>query len=250
MRSRSSLGQNPLGQNPSSLILKNNHAQNNPVKREVRWGADENRTYDREEGGLSPEPVVRRAGVDPKEPQVALTRPVRSILKTAMPTKAEQEMLERLNTIRAQTNETTKRAEEAATQARAKQARANTSPEAQTTIQYRGEAPVVNEQSLLETFATQSGKVMGGVAESAQVVGQNIQQVAAQNIQSLLNFSPFGGPAQAEAPRVDGPDKKNANTRSSQGQVQGPRPEGRSWEQIVTSRREGGRGGETGGGRG
>ena len=83
---------------------------------------------------------------------------------------------------------------------------------------------------------------MGGVAESAQVAGQNIQQVVGQNIQSLLNFSPFGGPAQAEAPRVDGPGNKNASTGSFQTQVQGPRPEG-SWEQRVTSDKGGGRGG-------
>ena len=229
MRSRSSLGQNAF-----SSILKNNGLQNNSVKKEVRWGADENRTYDREEGGLSPEPVVRRAGVDPKEPQVALTRPVRSILKTAMPPKAEQEMLERIKIIRNQASQNAERAEEAAMQVRA------TSPKTPTTNQYRREAPVVKEQSLLENLTTQltgvqktTGEVMGGVAGSAQVVGQNIQSL-------FENFSPFGGPAKAEAPRVAGPNNKKANTESSQTQVQGPRPEGNSWGERVTSDKGGG----------
>ena len=156
--------------------------------------------------------------------------------------------------LEAQTNESTKRAEEAATQARAKQARANTTTTP--TNQYRREASVVKEQSLLENLTTQltgvqktTGEVMGGVAGSAQVVGQNIQQVVEQNIQSLFeNFSPFGGPAKAEAPRVDGPGNKKANTEPFPRQVQGPRPEERKWTQIVTSNERGGRGG--GGGRG
>ena len=174
----------------------------------------------------------------------------------------EQKMLEQLEINRAKARKATERGEEAATQARA-----NTSPEAPTTIQYRREAPVVKEQSLLETFATQSGKVMGGVAESAQVVGQNIQQVAAQNIQSLIgnsflgNLLPSDKSLQSGSSLPSGPEEVpqrvsrpngtgNDNIKPHPTQVQGPHPERDSWQQRVTSSREGGRGGETGGGRG
>ena len=225
----------PSGRNVSSSILKNN-GLNAHVKKQVTFGEHKEQTYDREKGGISKEPVVTRALVNNTE-QVAAQSPQ----ENAKLTRTEKEMTDIIKKLAAQTNETTKRAEEAAMQARANQARANTTT-TPTTIQHRREASAVNEQSPLENFATQSGKVMGGVAESAQVVGQNIQQVVGQNIQSLLNFSPFGGPAKAEAPRVAGPNNKKANTESSQTQSQGPRPEG-SWEQRVTSDKGGGRGG-------
>ena len=104
MRSRSSLGQNPL-----LPILRNQGVKNKDVANRVRWGKDENRTYDREEGGISKEPVVTRALVNNTE-QVAAQSPQ----ENAKLTRTEKEMTGIIRKLEAQTNETTKRAEEAA----------------------------------------------------------------------------------------------------------------------------------------
>ena len=195
-------------------------------KRTVRWGEDEKRTYDREEGGLSQNKYIPRAGVNnPLEDRSGV----------------------QFTSQNATGLEATQRAEQAASAAR--RATRKNMPTNPNSSRDTKEEPVVNEPSQFGIFATQltgaqtqiqntTGELMNGVAEGVSFIGKSLLGNLLQSGNSLPT-----GPEEAKAQKsqsVSGPNG-TGNSRPAQG----PRP-----ESYWVDRTSGNTGGRVGGGRG
>jgi hypothetical protein len=198
-------------------------------KRTVRWGENEKRTYDRDEGGLSQDTYIPRAGVNnPLEGRSGVQFTSENATGLEATQRAEQAA------------SAARRAEQAASEARrATRKNMPTNPNSPPDTR---EEQVVNESSqLFKNIATQ---LTGAPTQIQNATGKVMDEVVGGVKSFLSNLLPTG-PEQAEAQKpqsVSGPNGTgNGNRKPPERQVKGPRPE--SWVSATSGNNRGGKGG-------